>query len=137
MFNQFRCLCDGNWGGKTCTLYDNVDDCATSPCKNGATCNDAYEGVTCECASGYGGKRCHINQKTATARPSPDFVPGLLHDSLIVLRQALVSYQDYCMLLLTLACAGPLQDERSTRSALPERSHLHSQVDPRRVHGQY
>ena len=55
MFNQFRCLCDGAWGGPKCTSYDSVNDCATSPCKNGATCNDQYQGVTCECSQGWGG----------------------------------------------------------------------------------
>ena len=35
--------------------------------------------------------------------PSPSFVPGLTHVRLIELRQALISYQDYHLLLLTLA----------------------------------
>ena len=37
------------------------------------------------------------------ARPSPFFVLGLPHVTLIELRLALISYQDYHMLLLTLA----------------------------------
>ena len=35
-----------------------VDDCASSPCHNGGTCNDGIFAFTCSCPSGYGGKTC-------------------------------------------------------------------------------
>lgn len=34
----------------------NIDDCASSPCRNGGTCHDSIAGYTCECPPGYTGK---------------------------------------------------------------------------------
>ena len=42
-------------------------------------------------------------RKRVPGTSSPDFVPGLPHVILIESRQALISHQDYHMLLLTLA----------------------------------
>lgn len=35
-----------------------IDECGSSPCVNGATCNDNVHSYSCTCASGYGGDRC-------------------------------------------------------------------------------
>ena len=42
--------------GHNCEL--NTDDCASSPCKNGATCTDGVFAYTCTCAAGWTGKNC-------------------------------------------------------------------------------
>ena len=35
-----------------------IDECASSPCENGATCADAVNLYTCHCVVGYMGTRC-------------------------------------------------------------------------------
>ena len=37
-----------------------IDECASSPCQNGATCNDQVNMYTCTCAPGYNGTHCEI-----------------------------------------------------------------------------
>ena len=35
-----------------------IDECASSPCQNGSTCNDMLSGYNCTCAEGYTGTHC-------------------------------------------------------------------------------
>ena len=35
-----------------------IDECASSPCKNGATCNDLVNSYSCDCVPGYTGTHC-------------------------------------------------------------------------------
>ena len=35
-----------------------IDECATSPCQNGGSCNDQINGYTCNCVDGYDGLNC-------------------------------------------------------------------------------
>ena len=35
-----------------------IDECASSPCENGATCTDAVNSYTCDCVAGFVGKNC-------------------------------------------------------------------------------
>ena len=35
-----------------------IDECASDPCQNGATCVDGVNGYTCTCASGYTDTHC-------------------------------------------------------------------------------
>ena len=35
-----------------------IDDCASSPCQNGARCNDLVNDFACNCTPGYTGKNC-------------------------------------------------------------------------------
>ena len=39
-----------------------IDDCASQPCQNGATCIDAVNDYTCNCVDGYTGKNCSIGK---------------------------------------------------------------------------
>ena len=39
-------------------LPSDIDDCATRPCLNGATCLDRVNGFVCICAPGYTGPYC-------------------------------------------------------------------------------
>ena len=38
--------------------YTEIDECSSSPCLNGGTCNDGVNNFTCSCPSPYFGHRC-------------------------------------------------------------------------------
>lgn len=38
--------------------FPDIDECKTSPCKNGGICSNTRGGYTCKCASGFKGKHC-------------------------------------------------------------------------------
>ena len=35
-----------------------IDECASSPCQNGGTCNDGINMYNCDCVPGYSGGHC-------------------------------------------------------------------------------
>lgn len=39
-------------------MFSDVDECASNPCQNGATCNDQVNGYTCTCSGGWTGTIC-------------------------------------------------------------------------------
>ena len=39
-----------------------IDECASDPCMNGATCNDTVNGYTCSCIPGYTGTHCESSK---------------------------------------------------------------------------
>ena len=47
------------WVASVQSLYFEVDECATSPCKNGASCKLTDDGYSCQpCPAGWMGKDC-------------------------------------------------------------------------------
>ncbi|XP_052213887.1 neurogenic locus notch homolog protein 2-like isoform X4 [Dreissena polymorpha] len=54
--SSMTCLQSGSWS-YTPECVDN-DECASNPCKNGATCNNLQNKYTCTCASGWRGTNC-------------------------------------------------------------------------------
>ncbi|MCP3664211.1 MAG: calcium-binding EGF-like domain-containing protein [Gammaproteobacteria bacterium] len=38
-----------------------IDECDSSPCQNGATCNQMVNHYSCTCAAGYTGDHCEIS----------------------------------------------------------------------------
>ena len=54
----FRCKCTSDFTGKNCT--ENIDDCKSHICQNGARCIDGPGTYTCLCPKGYTGKYCGI-----------------------------------------------------------------------------
>jgi len=53
-----RCDCSSGYTGKNCS--ENVDDCASHICQNGATCEDGVNSYRCVCSRGYAGRFCEI-----------------------------------------------------------------------------
>ena len=39
-----------------------IDECASSPCQNNATCIDGANGYGCNCTAGYNGTHCGIGK---------------------------------------------------------------------------
>ena len=39
-----------------------IDECRSTPCKNGGTCTDMINGRNCTCAPGYTGNNCEIGK---------------------------------------------------------------------------
>lgn len=38
--------------------YEDVNECASNPCQNGATCHNGRDSYTCTCAGGWTGTNC-------------------------------------------------------------------------------
>ncbi|XP_070575405.1 uncharacterized protein [Ptychodera flava] len=53
------CLCD----------EEDTDECLSSPCQNGGTCQDLISSYRCICPVGYNGTNCEINTRNP---PTPD-----------------------------------------------------------------
>jgi len=48
------CACAPGYSGDSCQLE--INECVSSPCVNGATCNDLINHYTCSCPLGYTGE---------------------------------------------------------------------------------
>lgn len=46
-------MCEDGFEGVLCEIE--INECASSPCQNGATCQDKLAQYACACASGYTG----------------------------------------------------------------------------------
>ena len=49
-----------------CLTFVAVLDCASNPCRNGATCYDRYYGFSCSCRSGFTGSRCEVGESNTS-----------------------------------------------------------------------
>ena len=53
------------WHDKICEFdFTDINECSSIPCQNGATCIDAVNLFTCNCASRYTGTLCQTGQCT-------------------------------------------------------------------------
>ncbi|MDP6946452.1 MAG: hypothetical protein QF464_20050, partial [Myxococcota bacterium] len=86
LVNDFFCVCEDGFEGKTCSI--NQDECApaTLPedhpqfadtdgphCQNGSECEDLVFDYFCHCLDGFSGKDCEVNDDECAA-PDPQTV---------------------------------------------------------------
>ncbi|XP_045183479.2 scavenger receptor cysteine-rich type 1 protein M130-like [Mercenaria mercenaria] len=64
---QGRCACYSGWSGYSCN-YD-VNECASNPCQNGATCHNLQNRYTCTCSFGWTGTHCNIDVNECASNP--------------------------------------------------------------------
>ena len=54
--NWFRCICPRGFTGVNCKIK--INECASSPCAEGATCEDMIGTFKCLCPAGRYGRLC-------------------------------------------------------------------------------
>uniref|UniRef100_A0A2P2I491 Delta-like protein n=1 Tax=Hirondellea gigas TaxID=1518452 RepID=A0A2P2I491_9CRUS len=63
----YSCICDPGYTGLYCHI--NVDDCVSSPCKNGGTCVDLVNGFQCVCGLPWEGTVCQTDINECSVNP--------------------------------------------------------------------
>jgi len=63
----YHCTCEPGWVGINCT--ENIDECASIPCKNGGSCMDLVNGFQCICLSGYEDATCATQSNQCSSNP--------------------------------------------------------------------
>uniref|UniRef100_A0A8C4EBL8 Neurogenic locus notch homolog protein 1 n=1 Tax=Dicentrarchus labrax TaxID=13489 RepID=A0A8C4EBL8_DICLA len=62
------CIClQPSFTGSHCQI--DIDECASTPCKNGAKCTDGPNKYTCECTEGYSGRHCETDINECSSNP--------------------------------------------------------------------
>ena len=59
-----------DFSSEALTSITKINFCAKKPCQNGGECVDGEEDFTCNCADGFGGKTCEINQDCTRENPN-------------------------------------------------------------------
>jgi hypothetical protein len=62
-----RCHCEAGWSGERCDV--DIDECASSPCQGGSTCEDGVAAYGCVCAVGWEGDNCATNPDDCASSP--------------------------------------------------------------------
>ncbi|XP_048585834.1 protein jagged-1b isoform X2 [Nematostella vectensis] len=62
-----QCQCLPGYTGAFCET--NINECLSSPCKNGATCVDRVDGFKCVCDAGYQGSLCQVDRDDCASSP--------------------------------------------------------------------
>uniref|UniRef100_A0AAY4ARE6 Delta-like protein n=1 Tax=Denticeps clupeoides TaxID=299321 RepID=A0AAY4ARE6_9TELE len=69
-WGHFSCECQEGFTGTYC--HENINDCESSPCRNGGTCIDKVNVYQCICADGWEGPNCETNIDDCSANPCRD-----------------------------------------------------------------
>ena len=48
---------------KNCNFVENMKECASNPCQNGAECVDGINMYKCQCQPGYEGDHCECKER--------------------------------------------------------------------------
>uniref|UniRef100_A0A3B4ZWR4 Protein jagged-2-like n=1 Tax=Stegastes partitus TaxID=144197 RepID=A0A3B4ZWR4_9TELE len=64
---NFSCSCEPGFTGTYC--HENINDCASSPCKNGGTCIDGINSFKCFCPDGWNGSLCDVDVNECSRDP--------------------------------------------------------------------
>uniref|UniRef100_A0AAQ6A5I4 Delta-like protein n=1 Tax=Amphiprion ocellaris TaxID=80972 RepID=A0AAQ6A5I4_AMPOC len=64
---NFSCSCDPGFTSTYC--HENINDCASSPCKNGGTCIDGINSFKCFCPDGWNGSLCDVDVNECSRDP--------------------------------------------------------------------
>ena len=56
-----------SWADFCCVVVSDIDDCASAPCWNGATCVDGVNSYNCSCALGFVGVDCATGELVASS----------------------------------------------------------------------
>ncbi|TSK18054.1 Protein jagged-1a [Bagarius yarrelli] len=67
---HFSCDCKEGFTGTYC--HENINDCESSPCRNGGTCIDKVNVYQCICAEGWEGPACETNIDDCRTNPCHD-----------------------------------------------------------------
>ncbi|XP_048830666.1 protein jagged-2-like isoform X2 [Brienomyrus brachyistius] len=64
---NFTCACERGFTGTYC--HENINDCLSSPCKNGGTCIDGINSFRCFCPDGWEGSLCDLDVDECSRNP--------------------------------------------------------------------
>eukprot|EP01051_Picozoa_sp_SAG22_P002138 SAG22_NODE_93_length_20834_cov_27.179503_16_plen_1288_part_00 len=105
----FKCVCQEGYAGSTCT--EDVDECASDPCQNDATCRESsatpihctvspawaanntelcedavsIDAYICDCSGGYVGETCDTCKSVFTLSCSSLVIPGIALSMILII----------------------------------------------------
>ncbi|XP_052789096.1 protein crumbs-like isoform X2 [Mya arenaria] len=65
--HTYQCTCKAGWTGQNCS--EDIDECVSSPCRNGGTCNNNPGSYMCACANGYTDSTCQTDIDECASSP--------------------------------------------------------------------